>query len=203
MKSFILLLILTVPFLSLMGQKLPAKQPCCNLCGNLGFGVWGDCGCNGNITEYFPVADVHPVKEGQFGSSVSVAGNYAIIGAPGDNIGTHTKQGSASIYRFNGTYWVFMQKLTDAAGITNELYGGSVSISGNYAIVGAIAKTVGTNVNQGAAFIYHTNGTTWALMQELTDGTGGTGDFFGAGVSISGSYAVIGTFGSDEGGNAD
>jgi len=202
MKNYILLLILVALSSCIMSQR-PSKQPCCNICGNLGFGVWGDVATNGNITEYYPVADINPAKEDQFGSCVSMSGGFAIVGAPGDNIGAHTKQGSANIYHFNGTYWILMQKLSDPAGITNQFYGASVSISGNYAIVGALGDMVGSNASQGSAIIYHYNGTNWVFMQKLTDATGGAADFFGVSVSISGNYAIIGAYGHDESGNAD
>ena len=36
--------------------------------GNIGYGVWGDCATNGNISDYFPVTDTS--LYGGFGASV-------------------------------------------------------------------------------------------------------------------------------------
>ena len=105
--------------------------------GNIGFGVWGDCAANGNISNYQPVADANGEFGDKFGNSVSIGGNYTIVGTPGEAVGANTGQGSVSIYQNNGGTWVFMQKITDATGAPNDGFGNSVQISGNYVIVGA------------------------------------------------------------------
>ncbi len=170
--------------------------------GNIGYGVWGDCATNGNISEYQPVTDATGEANDRFGSSVSISGNYAIVGAPSDNVGANTNQGSASIYQWDGSSWVLMQKITDAIGESNDFFGNSVSISGNYAIVGAEGDDIGSDVNQGSASIYQWNGTSWVLMQKITDLTGAANDNFGSSVSISGNYAIIGADSDDIGANS-
>jgi hypothetical protein len=135
-----------------------------------------------------------------FGRSVSISGNYAIVGAWGDDVGANTDQGSASIFQFNGTSWVLMQKITDATGDGFDYYGGTVSISGNYAIVGSLLDDEALT-EQGSASIYRYNGTNWVLMQKLVDATGDTNDEFGFSVSISGNYAVVGARSDDVGAN--
>ncbi|MBW7839565.1 MAG: FG-GAP repeat protein, partial [Chitinophagaceae bacterium] len=156
-----------------------------------GYGTWGDCSSN-NISEYYPVTDATGSADDDFGYSVSISGNCAIVGAPYDDVGTNVDQGSASIYQWDGTGWVMMQKLTDATGSASDYFGTSVSISGNYAIVGARYDDVGSNINQGSASIYHWDGGNWVLMQKLTDATGSAYDYFGNSVSISGNYAIVG-----------
>ena len=118
----------------------------------VGFGPWGDCSVN-NISEYNPVVDPTGTADDYFGGSTSISGNFAIVGAYNDDVGVNINQGSASIFQFNGTNWVLMQKLTDATGATGDFFGSSVSISGNYAIVGSYADDVGANIDQGSASI--------------------------------------------------
>lgn len=162
--------------------------------GNVGFGVWGDCATNGNISEYTPVADATGAPNNAFGYSVSISGNYAIVGSFGDN----TNQGSASIYQYNGSNWVFMQKLTDPTGAANDYFGISVNISGNYAIVGSYRDDVGVNADQGSASIFQFDGSSsWVFKQKLTDVSGAIDDYFGVSVSISGNYAIIGAYGDN------
>jgi hypothetical protein len=163
--------------------------------GSVGFGTWGDCSTN-NISEYNPVTDAAGTLGAIFGYKVSISGNYAIIGAPFDYVGTNTNQGSVSIYQFNGTNWVQMQKITDATGAMDDNFGSSVFISGNYAIVGAPADDVGISIDQGSVSIYQFNGTNWVLMQKITDATGAIYDNLGSSVSISGSYAIVGAVGN-------
>jgi FG-GAP repeat len=168
--------------------------------GSVGFGPWGDCSTNA-ISEYNPVADANGEIFDRFGSSVSISGNYAIVGARNDDVGANIDQGSVSIYQFNGVNWVLMQKITDAMGASNDNFGNSVSISGNYAIVGANEDDVGANADQGSVSIYQLTGGSWVLMQKITDATGAASDFFGNSVSISGNYVIVGAFADDIGAN--
>lgn len=160
--------------------------------GNVGFGVWGDCATNGNISEYTPVTDPSGTPGDNFGHAVAMSGDYAIIGNPGDDIGANVDQGSASIFKFDGNGWVFMQKISESIGAAGDNFGGSVAISGNYAIVGAYLDNNGIIVNGGSATIYTFNGTAWVSMQKLVDATGAAEDHFGNSVSISGNYAIVG-----------
>lgn len=229
--------------------------------GNIGFGVWGDCATNGNISEYNPVSDTTIAANDKFGFSVSISGNWAVIGSPrkdvganldqggatfyqyegnewvqkqnitgvngaaGDNFGTSvsisgnyaiigapfddfslptSNVGTASIYQYNGTSWVFMQEISDGAGFgLNDNFGSSVSISGNYAIVGSPNDDVGANTDQGSACMYRYNGTNWVFMQKITDATGAAGDEFGTSVSISGTYVIAGAANDDVGANSN
>ncbi len=68
--------------------------------GGVGFGAWGDCSTN-SISEYNPVADTTGATGDFFGGSVSISGNYAIVGAANDDVGANVNQGSAVF--FNGT----------------------------------------------------------------------------------------------------
>ncbi|HEV7780621.1 MAG TPA: hypothetical protein VGO58_05110 [Chitinophagaceae bacterium] len=49
----------------------------------------------------------------RFGRSVAMSGTIAVIGAYSEPAITVTPPGSASVYQFNGTEWVFVQKLVD------------------------------------------------------------------------------------------
>jgi hypothetical protein len=170
--------------------------------GNIGYGVWGDCATNGNISGYNPMVDTNAMALDNYGNSVAVAGNFAIAGAYADDIGANVDQGSASIYQYDGSNWVLLQKLTDATGAAGDYFGTSVSISGNFAIVSAFADDA-PSVDQGSVSIYQYNGINWVFMQKITDVSGSASDNFGYSVSISGIYAIVGAYHDDIGGNAD
>ena len=51
-----------------------------------------------------------------FGYTVSISGNFAIIGAIGDS----SYKGAAYIYFFNGSDWIQQQKLTANDGVSNH-----------------------------------------------------------------------------------
>jgi hypothetical protein len=132
-----------------------------------------------------------------FGYSVSISGDYAIVGAYGDDVG----KGSAYIFKRNGTNWVQQQKLTASDGAAGDYFGESVSISGDYAIVGALYDD-DKGTDSGSAYIFKWNGTSWVQQAKLTallDGA--ASDAFGCSVSISGDYAIVGAYGDDDKGS--
>ena len=91
-----------------------------------------------------------------------------------------------------------MSKLTASDRETFGLFGRSVSISGNLAIVGANNARRGEHLPpHGAAYIYHTtdDGASWSQSSKLTASDGEGGDFFGDSVSISGNLAIVGSYG--------
>ncbi len=133
----------------------------------------------------------------QFGWSVAISGETAIIGAPSDDIGANENQGSAYIYVRNGPSWTQQAKLTASDGAAGDIFGLSVAISGDTAIVGAI----GVNNTQGAAYVYVRNGTSWTQQAKLTASDGGADDFFGQSVAISGETAIVGAPDDDIGAN--
>ncbi len=130
-----------------------------------------------------------------FGRSVSISGDLAIVGAPyDDDNGSYS--GSAYIFRWDGTGWVQQAKLTARDGAAYDLFGHSVSISGDYAIVGAYYDDdLGTD--SGSAYIKW-DGTGWVQQQKLLAPDGASKDYFGISVSISGDYVIVGAHGSHE-----
>lgn len=76
--------------------------------------------------------------------------------------------------------------MTDPGGAASDFFGYSVSISGNYAIVGAYGDDVGGNANQGSATIYQRVGLGWQKLQYVTDPGGNANDFFGGSTAIDG-----------------
>jgi hypothetical protein len=131
--------------------------------------------------------------EDYFGWSVSISGDYAIVGAScDDDRGNYS--GSAYIFKRDGTIWSQQQKLTAWDGAANDQFGGSVSINGDYAIVGACQA----NYDKGSAYIFKRDGATWSQQAKLIASDGAASDWFGGSVSISGDYAIIGAFYDDD-----
>ncbi len=138
-----------------------------------------------------------------FGSSISISGDYTIVGADGDDVGGNTDQGSAYIFFRSGTTWTQQAKITASDGIASDNFGSSISISGDYVIVGANEDDVGSNSNQGSAYIFHKSGTTWSQQAKITSSDGLADDQFGISVSISGDYVIVGADTDDVGGDTD
>ena len=130
-----------------------------------------------------------------FGYSVALFGPTALIGAEGKTIGLNAAQGAAYVFAFNGSTWLQQQELTASDGAGSDQLGYSVALSDTTALVGAYAKTIGSNRWQGAAYVFTFNNTTWVQQQELTASDGASSDYFGTSVALSGSTAMIGASG--------
>ncbi|MGO8830209.1 MAG: FG-GAP repeat protein [Steroidobacteraceae bacterium] len=134
----------------------------------------------------------------EFGNTVAVSGNTAIIGAPYKN----SYQGAAYVFTCSGTpcTWTQQQELTASDGAGGDVFGYSVAVSGETAIIGAI----GNNSSRGAAYVFTCSGTpcTWTQQQELTASDDAGGDVFGTRVAVSGATAVIGAPGKTIGNNS-
>jgi hypothetical protein len=145
-----------------------------------------------------------------FGKTVSISGDYAIIGAPNEEedvngLNNLLASGSAYIFERNGSgVWVEVQKIVASDRGASDSFGYSLSISGNYAIVGASGEDEdinggATSLGSGSAYIFERNGTgNWNEIQKIVASDRSAGDAFGYEVSISGSYAIIGAFAEDE-----
>lgn len=90
--------------------------------------------------------------------------------------------------------WIQKAELTSSDGAVDDVFGTSVAISGGTLVVGAPLHTVGSNEEQGAAYVFVQNGTTWSQQAELTASDGATNDRFGQSIAISGSTIVVGAY---------
>ncbi|GLR18809.1 FG-GAP repeat protein [Portibacter lacus] len=138
-----------------------------------------------------------------FGSAVSISNDYALIGAPGKDVGGNAEQGKAYIFKKNNGSWAEESSLVSSDGTISDNFGSSLSISGDYAIIGAPYKTVGSNEFQGKAYIFKRDGMIWSEHAILTAPDGMEYDQFGSEVSISGDYVIIGVEGKDVGSNTN
>jgi len=131
-----------------------------------------------------------------FGYSVSIYGDVAIVGAAGADSGA----GKAYIFRYNGSTWVEEAILTASDKASGDAFGCSVSIYGDVAIVGAYTADPGGVTDAGKAYIFRYNGSTWVEEAILTASDKATYDRFGNPVSIYENVAIVGAYDADPGG---
>jgi len=125
----------------------------------------------------------------QFGCSVSISGDYAVVGAVGDVNGSYS--GAAYIFLKSGSAWEEQAKLTPNDAAPFAMFGCSVSISDNYAIVGALNDKTDL-IKSGSAYIFRRENTDWIEEDKLVPDDGVSSDQFGYSLSISGDYAIVG-----------
>ena len=120
----------------------------------------------------------------EFGLSVAVYGDYAIVGAP-HNASTSTG-GAAYIFRREGTTWVQQARLTPGDTASHDDFGVSVDIHGNLAVVGSGLE---------AAYVFIQNDGTWTEQAKLvaSDAVPDEEQLFGrTSVAIHGTHIIAG-----------
>ena len=136
-----------------------------------------------------------------FGISVALSGDTALVGACWDFVSENAYQGSAYIFTRSGITWSQQAHLTSSDGAAQDQFGFAVALSGDTALVGAWLADVGSNIDQGSAYVFNRSGATWTQQGKLTASDGAAGDFFGTAVALSGDTVLVGAIGDDIGAN--
>jgi len=137
--------------------------------------------------------------QGQFGSSVALDGNEAVIGAPWQwSSGFSPRSGEVYVFSRSGTTWTQTASLQAADGATDDYLGTSVAFFGNLLVAGApgvdlpAAKTAA-----GAAYLFARSGSTWTQAAKLTAPDAAKDDGFGTAVSAASDTVAIAAPGAD------
>jgi len=136
-------------------------------------------------------------SQDRFGYSVALDGETALVGVPYSDRGADADQGAAYVFVRSGTGWSQQAQFTAAAGDAADFFGGAVALAGDTALVGAYGDDVGANANQGSAYVFARNGTTWSQQAQLVASDGAGQDWFGCSVALQGETALVGTIWHD------
>jgi hypothetical protein len=145
----------------------------------------------------------------QFGISVAVNGDTVIVGASIDKIGSNFFQGSAYVFERNrggANNWGEVKKLTASDGAQGAGFGRAVAIYGDTAIVCAAADDIGSNSDQGSAYVFERNlggANNWGEVRKIVAPDGAQGDGFGLSAAIYADTVIIGAFRDDIGSIVD
>jgi hypothetical protein len=149
------------------------------------------------------VVDPERVMFGKYGRSVSISGNYALIGLNENNtdalgLNAMSSAGAAYLFEKNSTGdWVQIQKMVAPDRASNEYFGQFVSISGNIVAIGGSSSYDAAGLNYeygaGAVYIFERNTSTgqWDFVQKLVASDRDQGDQFQV-VAISGNNLIVG-----------
>ena len=137
-----------------------------------------------------------------FGISVSISGDYAVVGASHD---THTGiyyAGSAYIFHRIGTNsWDAGTKVVDPSPESVERFGFSLALKGNYLAIGSVGSTINNLTNVGSVHVFERTGTnSWSVGPEIIASDGYKDDGFSASVSIGSNYMISAAPYEDKGG---
>ena len=159
---------------------------------------------NGNWIQHQKVVANDRSIDDRFGTSVSVNGNWAAVGAyleDHDANGNLYQKDAGSVYIFNlnsNGDWIQTQKIVASDRQSGDFFGTSVSIFGNYLAVGAYLED--DDVNQanamaqaGSVYIYKKDAqNTWNEIGKVLPNDRGVGDEFGISVSLDNDRLLVG-----------
>eukprot|EP00002_Diphylleia_rotans_P022221 TRINITY_DN4350_c0_g1_i1.p1 TRINITY_DN4350_c0_g1~~TRINITY_DN4350_c0_g1_i1.p1 ORF type:complete len:171 (+),score=21.52 TRINITY_DN4350_c0_g1_i1:52-564(+) len=94
--------------------------------------------------------------------------------------------------------WVEQAILTATPKSGGDRFGHSVSLSGNYALVGAGDARPGTQISAGVAFVFFRAGLQWNQQTYLTASNRALADNFGISVSLDHDCAAVGASQTDQ-----
>ncbi|MBL6448064.1 T9SS type A sorting domain-containing protein [Fulvivirga sp. 29W222] len=96
----------------------------------------------------------------QFGTDVAIFGDYIIIGANQHGDG----KGAVYFFKKNGDCWEQINKFNPDNHLTLPQFGSSVSIFGNYAVIGAIG---GGGMESGEVYIFQMEDSNWGFVAKI------------------------------------
>ncbi|MCB9784188.1 MAG: FG-GAP repeat protein [Candidatus Omnitrophica bacterium] len=146
----------------------------------------------GNLLETFE--NPTPGNTDRFGSSVSISGSFAIIGAPKDDAGG---ENTGAVHVFDLATGTFERSLQSPDPEAFEDFGNVSDVGGVAIIVGAPSSSYEGRNLEGRAYLFDPH--TGEHLGTFTNPAAEDDDYFGSGSDFSGDLCVIGSFGDDRG----
>jgi hypothetical protein len=138
-----------------------------------------------------------------FGQSVAISGNTALVGASSHDIPGVGRAGAAYVFVRSSGVWKLQKELTYSVPTVGDFFGDSVALNGNTALVGVPGMDWFAGTDAGAACIYIRSSSQWYLQQALVADDAAPSDDFGGSVALSKDTAVVGAPWHDTGGKSD
>jgi len=160
---------------------------------------------NGRWIEVQKIVASDRYLEDNFGYSVDICGDYAVVGAwkeSHNETGDSTLQHSGSVYIFynDGNSWSQTQKIVALDRTESDFFGNSVAIDGDFIVVGAMEDDINHSINDnaGSAYIFLNTAGNWIQTQKIVASDRSAADYFGYDVDISGDFIIVGALFEDE-----
>lgn len=129
------------------------------------------------------------VAGANFGASLAEQAGRLVVGAPGESVGGHARQGAVYVLgvRANGNA-TLRDRLVAADGAADDAFGSALAFDAGTIAVGA----PGALGAEGAAYVWLEAGGRYNLQQPFSEPDGGLLDLFGASVALKADRLAIG-----------
>jgi hypothetical protein len=133
---------------------------------------------------------------GQFGIGIAIDGDTAVIGANTASIDGNDLQGRAFVFHRTQGTWTQTAMLVADNGTAGDVFGQTVALKGDTALIGAPQVNSVGNQYQGAAYVFRNVEGVWKQVVELTADDGQANDYFSKSLGLaSETEAIIGCSG--------
>jgi hypothetical protein len=122
-----------------------------------------------------------------FGQAVALDGDTALVGAVWDT-DNGSFSGSAYVFTRTAGVWTEQAKLLASDGGPSDLFGFSVALDGDTAVVGALRS----GSDWGSAYVFTRTGAVWTQQAKLTPANSTGEDYLGYSVAIDGDTVIVG-----------
>jgi hypothetical protein len=143
-------------------------------------------------TEVQKLMPIDLESEDDFGHSVALDGDTAVIGAWFEDDSGTTNNGAAYVFTRSGGVWTEQAKLLASDKDSFDNFGQSVALDGDTAVIGASRSDDSGTTNNGAAYVFTRSGGVWTEQAKLLASDKDNRDLLGLSVALDGDTAVIG-----------
>jgi FG-GAP repeat/IPT/TIG domain len=164
-------------------------------------GAWGRSFATGTVYVYSRAAGTwsqtdqlwaaDKIPQMEFGCSVALSGQTALVGAPYNGATNFTPIGGAYVFSHSTSGWIQQARLQGADSETNDGFGDTVALSGDLAIVDA-PQHHEQYLHRGVAYAFRCDGSTWTQQAELLASNDTEDDGFGQSVAVSQTTVIVG-----------
>jgi hypothetical protein len=195
---------------SLCGNRLLVSAPDddVGIAGDVGAAYLFDLSTGTPATPQLTFSNASPSSHEEFGYSVAISGNLAVVGAQKDDKLT-SNAGSVSIFNLAAAtpeqpILVIDNPNAPGNSNSNDYFGTAVAIAGTKVAVSAYQEDTSSNNNVGVVYIYDTSSPTPGTpIRTLINPAPLAQDQFGNAVAMSGNLVVVGCSKNDVGGFLD
>jgi len=134
-----------------------------------------------------------------FGVDVAIQDDLILVGASRDDVIKYD-EGSARVFRFNGSTWVHEATLTAPNPFPDFYFGDTVAFHDGAALVGATLEDTFFPVSRGVVHRYENDGGDWIHTHRLvpSDAQAGGGQAFGCALDVDGDTLLVGASWDDD-----
>ena len=136
-----------------------------------------------------------------FGGSVSIDGDWAVVGATGDNA-CGFNSGSAWVYRRDGKGWTVQQRLAPSECEEGAFFGKAVSLDGRQIAVSAFRTFMGRAVSNHV-YVFELNEGQWTQSARISSPDRDESGPFAAAIDLDGNRLLVTSAGDASGSGAN